>query len=103
MNLKFLSLLTLSLAFALDALAGSATWNAVPNSDSWLDLNNWTPATVPRDPADTATFGTSSITTLRYAYLTVGSIVFNPGASAYTISPWEVYKSTMSGPGIINN
>lgn len=53
--------------------------------------------------ADTATFATSSITTLSATYLTVGSIVFNPGASAYTLNSFVIYKSTMSGAGITNN
>lgn len=101
--MKISLLILLSLIPAIDSYAGSATWNAVPTSDSWSNTSNWTPSTVPKDPADTATFGTSSITTLHYASLTVGSIVYNPGASAYTINPYDVYKSTMSGPGIINN
>ena len=82
---------------------GSATWNATPNSGYWRDSSNWTPATVPQASTDTATFATSSITTVTDMYLTVGSIVFNPGASAYTFSPYEVYKSAMIGPGFINN
>ena len=36
--------------------AGSATWNLNPASDLWSTASNWTPATVPNGPADTATF-----------------------------------------------
>jgi autotransporter-associated beta strand protein len=85
------------------SLGGSATWNANPNSGYWGDANNWTPATVPKDPVDTATFDVSTITSLDQMVLTVGSVVFNPGANAYVLNPFDTYKSTMSGVGIINN
>ena len=103
---KAISTLIISSFLILTAqlvLAGSATWNAVPANGGWGIATNWTPATVPKDPADTATFGSSRITTITGTYLTVGSIVFNPGASAYTFKQFDVYDSTMSGPGIINN
>ena len=100
------TLIAIQLATVLawtNAYAGSATWNAVPDNNSWADADNWTPATVPKDTIDTATFGSSSITDLDATYLTVGSIVFNPGASAYILHPFDVYKSTMSGAGVFNN
>ena len=98
-----LGLLSLAILSFHSAQAGSATWNATPTSMYWSNPANWTPATVPSTTADTATFGSSSLTSLDQAYLSVGSIVFNPGASTYTINPSSIYKSTMSGPGIINN
>src|SRR5438128_2663337 len=42
--------------------AGSATWNLNPTNGNWNTAANWTPATVPNGPADTATFETSNTT-----------------------------------------
>jgi autotransporter-associated beta strand protein len=85
------------------AQAGSASWNAVPGNGSWITASNWTPATVPSTTADTATFDSSTITNIVSVNLNVGSIVFNPGASAYTFTPSNPYDKTMAGAGIINN
>ena len=54
-------------------------------------------------PANTATFATSNITGPVIAQTTeVNGIVFNPGASAFTItSPF--FSFTISGVGITNN
>src|ERR1700733_5782446 len=79
--IAFLQLCTLRTIYA-----GSATWDASPISGDWDDPNNWMPMTVPNSPTDTATFGSSSITTISpSAYTAVDGIVFNPGASAFTI------------------
>ena len=40
-------LIILSLALAIDAHAGSATWNLNPASGDWDTASNWTPNTVP--------------------------------------------------------
>ncbi len=85
------------------AEAGSATWDAAPANGNWFIAANWTPATIPTVTADTATFGSSNTTNVTTAILNVGSIVFNPGASAYTITPANPYQMTMAGSGIINN
>src|SRR5438552_7700893 len=53
------SLLLLSIQ---SSRAGSATWNLNPTSGDWNTASNWTPATVPNGPDDTATFGVSNIT-----------------------------------------
>jgi autotransporter-associated beta strand protein len=104
--------LTLSLG-SLDALyADSATWNLNPTSGDWFTAANWTPNTVPNGPGDIATFDVSTITDISPAAGTgsieVDSIVFNPGASAYTITvPWYLgepdYFLIISGTGIVNN
>jgi len=97
-------LLGLLIMFSFESsFAGSATWNATPTSQYWSNPDNWTPATVPKETEDTATFDVSSITSLDQMYLSVGSIVFNPGASAYTLNPFNPFIATMGGPGIINN
>ena len=97
---------------AAPALGGSATWNLNPADDFWGEAINWTPATVPNGPNDTATFGVSNITdidaTNNDSFVTeVNGIVFNPGASAFTIA-MDTHISfdlalTISGVGITNN
>src|SRR5204862_3459315 len=68
-------------------LAGSATWNLNPTSGDWNTAANWMPNTVPNGPADTATFVTSQTTAITPTEPTeVNSIVFNPGASAFTVT-----------------
>src|ERR1044072_2289423 len=69
------------------SFAGSATWNLNPTSGDWNTATNWTPATVPDDPADTATFDFSNITGLSQGQrIDVAEIIFQPGASAFTIT-----------------
>jgi autotransporter-associated beta strand protein len=66
--------------------AGHATWSQNPSSGNWNDSTNWTPATVPNGPADSATFDTSNVTAISISSLIgVGTVIFNPGASAFTI------------------
>ena len=60
--------------------------------------------TVPNGPADIATFGSSSVTDISPSADTeVNGIVFNPGASAFTITASPTGILTISGAGIINN
>ncbi|PYV73625.1 MAG: hypothetical protein DMG96_22505 [Acidobacteria bacterium] len=89
---------------ALNAVyADSAAWNANPVDNDWSNPANWTPATVPNGPNDVATFGVSSTTDVSItASIEVNSIVFSPGASAFTITlPASVL--TISGAGITND
>ena len=84
---SFLLVVFLFSCFTRSASAGSATWNLNPTSGDWNTAANWTPAVVPNGSADVATFGVSNLTAVSTsADTTVGSIVFNPGASAYTIT-----------------
>ena len=87
--------------------AGSATWNLSPTSSDWNTAGNWTPAIVPNGPADTATFDSSSQTSISVSAATeVSEIVFDPGASAFTIAPKIALPATVltiSGAGITNN
>src|SRR5690349_8761896 len=88
--------------------AGSATWDTSPANGDWNTAGNWSPMTVPNGPADTATFNSSSISDVSISADTeVNGIVFNPGASAYTITslihtPGDLFL-TIGGAGIINN
>jgi autotransporter-associated beta strand protein len=96
-------LLILSLAIVISAHAGSATWNLNPTSGDWNTATNWTPATVPNGPSDVATFGVSNLTGISLSNpVEADSIVFNPGASAFTIND-NRFPTTISGQGIVNN
>ena len=105
----FLSLL---LSPAGTAFAGSATWNLNPGDGDWNTATNWTPATVPNGPSDTATFASSNTTGVFVSgpnNTEVNGIVFNPGASAFTITNSDFRFTspdiflTISGVGITNN
>ena len=106
-NLVFLvsaaAILTLLLSTASNSLAGSATWKATPVDTNWNNAANWIANGPPNGPADTATFATSNRRRPIVAATTeVNGIVFNPGASAFTItSPF--FSFTISGVGITNN
>jgi len=93
---------------ATDALAGSATWNLNPTNGDWNTAGNWTPATVPNGSADTATFDVSNTSAVALSAATeVKTIVFNSGASPFTITAGPFLTLTVSnavnGVGIINN
>ena len=92
------------------AFAGSATWSSSPVNGNWNSAVNWSPTTVPNGPADTATFAWSSVTSISLSADTeVNGIVFNPGASAFTVTVRPRVVSdfnqilTIGGAGIINN
>jgi fibronectin-binding autotransporter adhesin len=76
-----------------------------PNGGSWDELNpsNWIPNTVPNGPDDIATFDVSNITAISASDIDVNSIVFNPGASAYTITGVSIGGLTILGAGVIND
>ena len=85
------------------ARAGSATWNTTPGSGDWNTSTNWTPATVPNGPADTATFGVSNTTSISSSgSIQVDRIVFKAGASTFTFScPLGFFS--FEGAGVTNN
>src|SRR6266481_6372710 len=100
------AILTLLLSTASSSSAGSATWKASAANDEWFNVNNWVQGTIPNAPGDTATFGSSNRTSIDIAFsVEVNGIVFNPGASAFTIAsnPAGVPEITISGVGITNN
>ena len=85
------------------AHAGSATWNLNPTNGDWNTAANWTPATVPNNLHDDATFDVTNQSNISVlAPVTVDQIIFNPGASAYTISFGSTSTSLILG-GIIND
>ena len=103
MKTKLTFFLILPFFFILSALAGSASWNLNPTNGDWNTAANWMPSTVPNGPSDVATFGASNVTAISpSADTTVDGVVFNPGASAFTItSPGKTL--TFSGQGVTNN
>jgi len=83
--------------------AGSAVWKLAPTSEDWNTAANWTPETVPNDPADVATFGNSNTAAISFSAQThVDSLVFDPGATAFTFSTTE-HGLAFFGAGIVNN
>jgi len=97
-------LIFLSFILTLQVRADSATWNLDPATGVWNTANNWTPASVPNGPSDVATFDVSRETNVSFSAITeVDSIVFNPGASSFTITNGPFHEVTISGAGIINN
>ena len=100
------TVVTLSLVALCAVYADSATWNANPVDNDWSNPANWTPATVPNGPNDVAIFGVSSTTEVSItASIEVNSIVFSPGASAFTITlpAGGTMVLTISGTGITND
>src|SRR5689334_9951976 len=85
--------------------AGSATWSQMPADNDWYNVANWKPRTIPETSADTATFGTSSITAISITAITpLDGIVFQSGASAYTLKPSDVGSDLeFDGAGVTNN
>ncbi len=100
-----LLLVALSLAAfrAGPASAGSSTWTSAPDRSSWDDPTNWNPMTIPNGPSDVATFAASASTSVfAGAADQVASIIFAPGASAFTIAE-RAGTLTISGAGVIND
>jgi hypothetical protein len=95
---------TLITIFAQPSSGGSATWLANPPSSDWNNAANWTAGGPPNDPADIATFATSSQTGISLsANVGVNGMTFNSGADAFTISASPGFQLTITGAGIVNN
>ena len=63
------------------ARAGSSIWDHNPGSSDWNMAMDWTPATVPNGPSDTAFFDLSNTTQLSISANTeVNGIVFDSNA-----------------------
>src|SRR5215813_492729 len=102
MKKLFPALCLFSCLIAGPAFAGSATWNLNPTNGNWNTATNWTPNTVPDDPSDTATFDASNITAIsQTGVIDISEIIFNPGASAFTITGGRDFN--IYGAGITNN
>jgi hypothetical protein len=85
------------------ALAGNATWSANPISGDWNTAANWIPNGFPNDATAVATFDVSNTTDISLSGpIQVGEIVFNPGASSFTMTK-QVPSLRIMGAGITNN
>ena len=103
-NFRSVGLALLMVCAATQALAGSASWLANPANGNWSNTSNWSSATVPNSSSDVATFGTSSVRSLSLTnYIQVRSIVFNAGASAYTVTASSPYNLNFTGVGVTNS
>ncbi len=97
------AILAFVLATTTSSFAGSATWKATPANTDFNSAANWIANGPPNGPADTATFATSNIRRPVISQTTeVNGIVFNAGASGFTISS-PFFAFTISGVGITNN
>lgn len=102
--LAIVGILLLLLSMSSSTLADSATWKLNPLGGDWNNASNWTPSTVPNGPSDIATFAVSNTTGVFLSANTeVNGIVFNPGASVFTITAGPTLTLTVSGTGIANN
>jgi autotransporter-associated beta strand protein len=84
------------------AQAQDATWKAAPLDSNYNNPGNWNPDNV---PTGTATFATSSITSLTFASAatSIGGWTFNAGASNYTFTLSSPNTLTFNGAGILIN
>ena len=94
--LAFLSLSTM-------VLAESGTWLNDPTSADWNTAVNWSSGTVPDGASDTASFDLSNQTGVSLsAPVTVEGVVFNPGASGFTITCPAGQSLSVEGSGVDN-
>src|SRR5690349_7673291 len=86
-----------SCLIAAHSFAGSATWSANPVSGDWNTAANWTPATVPNGPGDTATFLTSNLTDLLIdGEIELNGLELQRTSSTYTFTVAPVDATTVS-------
>ncbi len=85
------------------AVASNATWNLNSVTDEWNNVSNWTPATVPGQ-GEIATFDVSNTTDITVAGNgSVSGVIFDPGASAYTIGVGTAGILSIGPNGVVNN
>jgi autotransporter-associated beta strand protein len=86
------------------AQADSATWHLNPTNGDWFVAANWTPTSVPNGIDQTATFGVSNVTDVTVSStLELLDLVFDPGASAYSMTVPTSIPLAIYGTGIVNN
>jgi fibronectin-binding autotransporter adhesin len=86
----------------LPAHGQDATWDTSPGSSDWNTGSNWSSGTV---PTGTATFGSSNTTAITFSkgITTVGEMLFNAGAPAYSFTTPIAFQIVITGVGIVNN
>lgn len=95
--------LFLSVLCCQSAPGANARWNPEPISSDWQTPLNWIPANVPNSANDTAAFGVSNLTEIENAGAALSSMVFQPGASSYTITTKSPQIFEIGGDGIVNS
>ena len=89
------------LVAASAAQAQNAAWRTAPFTGTFNNPLNWTPVGV---PGGTASFGTSTVTSLSFLVpTTVGGFTFNASASGYSFTIPVVNSLEFTGAGIVNN
>ena len=88
---------------ALPALAAEPVWLGGMSNDSWQAGSNWNSGASPSD-GDTAVFRGSPVATTPTlnGSVAVGSIIFEPDATTFSIQP-NGHQLTLTGAGIIND
>ena len=100
---RFAVIIAVSIALQ-EAYAGSSTWNLNPANNVWHTAANWTPNTVPNGPSDIATFAASNMTNVVLSSgVEVNGIVFDAGASVFTITVGPSDEMAVTGTGIRND
>ena len=92
------------LVFGFAAHVQAQTWSSSPASGDWNTAGNWSsPSSVPNAQAAFATFGTSSTAGVSLSSgVSVDTIQFNSGASAFTINT-NSNELAFFGTGIVNS
>ena len=85
--------------------AADYTWSATPVNNDFNLVSNWVPNTgAPSSVADRGFFNTSSITSITPTNgLSAGALIFNAGASSYTITSLPGLSMAIRGAGVTNN
>ncbi len=90
--------------FSFAANAQAQTWLSGPGTGDWNTASNWSSPSVPNAQSAFATFGTSGITNVSLSSgVSVDTIQFNGGASAFTINTNLNNVLALFGSGIVNN
>jgi autotransporter-associated beta strand protein len=99
--LSFLVAVLLCVAANLQA----QTWSSSPGTGDWNTASNWSsPSIVPNAQSAFATFGTSSTTSvLLSSGVSLDTLQFNGGASAFTINTNSNNVLALFGSGVANN
>jgi len=87
-----------------EAVPPGPTWLPSPGSGNWTTAGNWSAGGPPNDSSVTAAFGTSATTAVSISGgVEVNRLLFNTGASVFTITVNPASYWTISGVGIVNN
>jgi fibronectin-binding autotransporter adhesin len=98
------SSLATTIPVSVTILPGTVTWSGLDNTGNWSDNANWVGGVAPL-PGDSVAFGSATGTVLPLVMdqsFSLGSVTFNSGAAAFTITNASTQVLTLSA-GITNN